>query len=179
MQFEGEGLLLKEIYKKVLLEMIDNCKRSDRELAKILGVSQPTVTRARRWLEKNGMIREYTLIPEFSRVGLEIVAFTLIKIRPETKMNKVNEIRKKAESFFGRHPNVVMALRGEGLGSDGVLLSLHKNYAEFIQFMRELKMETVNTEVVGSFLASLKDANQYRYLSFKTLKEYLTREDYS
>ena len=169
--------MLKEIYKKVLLEMIDNCKRSDRELAKILGVSQPTITRSRRWLEKNGMIREYTLIPEFSRVGLEIVAFTLIKIRPETKVNKINEIKEGAKSFFEKHPNVLMALRGEGLGSDGVLVSLHKNYAEFIQFMRELKMKTVNTEVVGSFLASLKDANQYRYLTFKALKEYLSKDD--
>ena len=168
---------MKEIYKKVLLEMITNCKRSDRELAKILGVSQPTITRARLWLEKNGMIREYTLIPEFSRVGLEIVAFTLIKIRQETKVNKINEIREGAKSFFEKHPNIVMALRGEGLGSDGILVSLHKNYAEFIQFMRELKMETVNTEVVGSFLSSLKDANQYKYLTLKTLKEYLTRDD--
>jgi len=166
---------LKEIYKKVLLEMIDNCKRSDRELAKILGVSQPTVTRARRWLEKNGMIREYTLIPEFSKMDLEIVAFTFIKIRPETKVDKISEIRRKAESFFEKHPNILMALRGEGLGSDGILISIHKNYAEFIQFMRKLKMETVNTEVVGSFLASLKDAEQYRYLTFKTLKEYLSK----
>ncbi|MGQ9625030.1 MAG: Lrp/AsnC family transcriptional regulator [Candidatus Bathycorpusculaceae bacterium] len=168
---------MKEIYKKVLLEMIDNCKRSDRELAKILGVSQPTVTRARRWLEKNGMIREYTLIPEFSKIDLEIVAFTFIKIRPETKVDKVNEIRRKSASFFEKHPNILMALRGEGLGSDGILISLHKNYAEFIQFMRELKMETANTEVVGSFLASLKDTNQYRYLTFKTLKEYLSKDN--
>jgi DNA-binding Lrp family transcriptional regulator len=80
---------LKEIYKKVLLEMIENCKRSDRELAKNLGVSQPTVTRARKWLEKNGFIREYTLIPEFSKIDLEIVAFTFIKSRPETKIDKL------------------------------------------------------------------------------------------
>jgi DNA-binding Lrp family transcriptional regulator len=157
--------------------MIDNCKRSDRELAKILGVSQPTVTRARRWLEKNGMIREYTLIPEFSRVGLEIVAFTLIKLCPETKVDKIDEIRQNAFAFFEKHPNIVMALRGEGLGSDGVLVSLHKDYAEFVKFMRSLKMKATNTQVVGNFLASLKDTKQYKPFTFKTLKEYLAKED--
>ena len=171
--------MLKDVYKRLLLEMIANCKRSDREFARALGVSQPTVTRARGWLEKNGFVREYTVIPEFSKIGLEIVAFTFIKIRPETKMDKVGEIRSRGKAFFEKHPNIVMALRGEGFSSDGIVVSLHRDYAEFVQFMRDLKLETVNTEVVGSFLASLKDVYQYRHLTFKTLKEYLAKEDNS
>ncbi|HEX69512.1 MAG TPA: Lrp/AsnC family transcriptional regulator, partial [Candidatus Bathyarchaeota archaeon] len=155
--------MLKDVYKRLLLEMIANCKRSDRELARALGVSQPTVTRARGWLEKNGFVREYTVIPEFSKIGLEIVAFTFIKIRPETKMEKVEEIRSRGKAFFEKHPNIVMALRGEGFSSDGIVVSLHRDYAEFVQFMRDLKMETVNTDVMGSFLASLKYVYQYRH----------------
>ena len=170
-------MLVKKIYKRLLLEMIVNSKRSDRELAKALGVSQPTVTRARGWLEKNGFVREYTVIPEFEKIDLEIVAFTFIKIRPETKIDKVKEIRNRGKAFFEKHPNIVMALRGEGFGSDGIIVSLHEDYAEFVQFMRALKLETVNTEVEGSFLASLKDSGQYRYLTFRTLKEYLSKEN--
>jgi DNA-binding Lrp family transcriptional regulator len=169
--------MLKEIYKNLLIEMLDNCRRSDRELARALEVSQPTITRARSWLERNSFIREYTVIPEFSKINIEIVAFTFIKLRSETKMEKADEIKNRAKSFFKKHPNIVMALRGEGFGSDGILVSLHKDYAEFVQFIRELKMETVNTEVVGSFVASLKDTYRYRYLTFKTLKEYLAKED--
>ncbi|MEM3731355.1 MAG: Lrp/AsnC family transcriptional regulator [Candidatus Bathyarchaeia archaeon] len=168
---------MKDIYTRLLMEMIADCKRSDRELAKALNVSQPTVTRARSWLEKNGYVREYTVIPEFSKIGLEIVAFTFIRVRPGTTIDKVAEIRSKAESFFEKHPNIVMALRGEGLGCDGIIVSLHKDYAEFIEYMRALKMETINTEVMGSFVASLKYAYQYKYLTFKTLKEYLSKEN--
>jgi DNA-binding Lrp family transcriptional regulator len=40
-----------------------NSRRSDRQLAKALGVSQPTVSRTLERLEKQGMIREYTVIP--------------------------------------------------------------------------------------------------------------------
>ncbi|MDI6690339.1 MAG: hypothetical protein QME50_00525 [Candidatus Bathyarchaeota archaeon] len=60
------------------------------------------------------------------------------------------------------------------MGCDGILVSLHKNFASFTQFMRQLKTETANTEVVGNFLASLTDTDQYGSLTFKHLKEYLT-----
>ncbi len=168
--------MLKDIYKRLLIEMVANCKRSDRELAKALGVSQPTITRARGWLEKNGFIREYTVIPEFSKIGLEIIAFTLIKLRPETTKNSIAQIQRNAESFLKRNPNVVTAVRGEGFGCDYLMISFHKDYAEFIQFSRNLKLETANTEVVGSFVASLKDPIQYRYFTFRTLKEYLAKQ---
>jgi len=44
---------------KLLFELIKNSKRSDRDLAKILGISQPTVTRLRKVLEKEA-ITQYT-----------------------------------------------------------------------------------------------------------------------
>lgn len=170
---------MKEIYGKVLLEMISNCRRSDRELAKALDVSQPTVTRARAWLERNNFVKEYTLIPDFSKIDLELVAFTFIKIRPKATMEKFNEIRKKANIFFEKHPNVILALKGDGMGCDGIVVSLHKDFAKFTQFLRELKTETINTEVVGNFLASLKTADQYRNLTFKTLKEYIKNDEHA
>ncbi|MGB9740196.1 MAG: winged helix-turn-helix transcriptional regulator [Candidatus Bathyarchaeia archaeon] len=51
--------------RKTSLELISNCKISDRELAEALNISQPTVTRVRTWLENNNFIREYSAIPEF------------------------------------------------------------------------------------------------------------------
>ena len=43
---------LKPIDYKLLFELMKNSHRSDRQLAKALGVSQPTVTRRRAMLEK-------------------------------------------------------------------------------------------------------------------------------
>lgn len=164
---------MKEIQKRVLMELIGNCKRSDRELAKALDISQPTVTRVRTWLEKNNFIREYTIIPKFSRVGLEMIAFTFFKIRVGATKETLIEIRRKTEEFLKNHPNIILALRGEGMGADGIIVSLHKDFASFTQFMRELKTETVNTEVTGNFLASLKATEQYRCLTLQPLKEYI------
>ncbi|MDH5391251.1 MAG: helix-turn-helix domain-containing protein, partial [Candidatus Bathyarchaeota archaeon] len=38
----------------LLLELLKDSKRSDREIAKVLGVSQPTVSRMRWRLEEEG-----------------------------------------------------------------------------------------------------------------------------
>lgn len=168
---------MKDVYKKLLLEMLANSKRSDRELAKVLHVSQPTITRARNWLEKSNFIKEYTVIPDFSKIGLELVAFTFAKLCIGSTKERYEELKKRAKSFLAKRPNVVMALRGEGMGCDGIIVSLHRDFAEFTQFMRELKTETVDTEVVGSFLASLQDGNLYWDLTFKHIKEYVDRED--
>jgi len=168
---------MKDANMKLLLEMMGQCKRSDRELAKALHVSQPTVTRARRWLEQNGYINEYTLIPNFAKIGLELAAFTLIRLRTGSSAEKYEEAKKGIKAFVGKSPNAVMSLRGEGMGCDAILVSLHKDFAEFTHFMRKLKMEATGTEVVGSFLASLKDPNQYRSLTFKHIKEYINRKE--
>jgi len=42
---------------KILHELIKNSSRSDHEIAKVIGVSQPTVTRLRNQLEKEGTVR--------------------------------------------------------------------------------------------------------------------------
>ena len=45
---QSEGITIKEIELKVLSELMKNSSRSDRELAKAIGSSQPTVSRTRK-----------------------------------------------------------------------------------------------------------------------------------
>jgi DNA-binding Lrp family transcriptional regulator len=62
---------------ELLKILMKNSKLSDREIAKRLKSSQPTVTRLRRFLEKQGWIKSYTVVPEFGKVGYKILAFYL------------------------------------------------------------------------------------------------------
>lgn len=66
---------------KLIPELMRNSRRSDRELARILGTSQPTVTRIRTKLEKEGFIREYTIIPDFCRIGYTLIAITFTDVK--------------------------------------------------------------------------------------------------
>ena len=70
---------MKELERRLIAELIRNSRRSDRELAKAVGCSQPTVSRMIKRLEKEGYIKEYTMIPDFHRLGYEIMALTFIQ----------------------------------------------------------------------------------------------------
>jgi DNA-binding Lrp family transcriptional regulator len=164
---------MRDVQKRLLFEMMSNSRRSDRELARVMDTSQPTVTRVRRWLEENGFIMEYTLIPDFTKIGFEIVAFTFIKMLMAVSGNMRDQILRMVNDFLDRHPNVVTSLHGEGMGCDGILVSYHKNFSDFASFVRDLRAETIGVEVVGSFLASLEEREKVRPLTFKHLKEYI------
>ena len=73
-------MLLKEIELKMLSELIKNSRRSDRELAKAIGTSQPTATRIRSKLEKDGVIKEYTTIPDLSQNWLLNFGFDFCEV---------------------------------------------------------------------------------------------------
>ena len=68
---------LKSIDYTILFALMKNSKISDRQLAKTIGVSQPTVTRRRARLEKEA-IDGYTAIPKWAKIGYEILAITFV-----------------------------------------------------------------------------------------------------
>jgi len=127
---------LKPIDYKLLFELMKNSHRSDRQLAKALGVSQPTVTRRRAMLEKN-YIEGYTIIPKFGQIGFEIAAFTFLKNKLKQKTGKEkDETLKKLKEWYMNQPNVVLVQDGRGMGWDTICISLHQSFSDFAAFIR-------------------------------------------
>jgi len=127
---------LKPIDYKLLFELMKDSHRSDRQLAKALGVSQPTVTRRRSMLEKN-YIDGYTIIPKFGQIGFEIAAFTFLKSNLKQKTGKEkDEALKKMKDWYMNQPNVVLVQDGRGMGWDAICISLHKSFSDFATFIR-------------------------------------------
>ena len=119
----------------LLLELLKDSKRSDREIARVVGVSQPTITRMRQRLVKEGVIRGFTVIPDFVKMGYEIMAISCIK----TNRMRVVELEEKAKKYWKKCPNVIFVSRAEGMGKNGVLISnaLHKSYTDYSNFLTE------------------------------------------
>lgn len=126
----------KEEKSKLLFALIKWARRSDRELARALGTSQPTITRKRTKLEKEGFIKEYTVIPNLRKMGYEIIAFTFLAFR-EAKP----ELIEKAREWTRRQPCVIFASDGEGLGMNSVMISLHRDYASFSRLISNLRQD--------------------------------------
>jgi DNA-binding Lrp family transcriptional regulator len=132
---------LKSIDYKLLGELLKNSRRSDRELAKALGISQPTVTRRRANIEKN-FIDGYTAIPKWEKIGFEIVAFTFVRHNIKyAKLEVRQETFREVEEWMMKQPNVVFAIDGQGMGWDGIFVSFHKNYSDFMEFTNKHNSE--------------------------------------
>jgi len=166
---------LKGLDFKILSELMKNSKLSDRQLAKKLGVSQPTVTRRRATLEKERIIREYTFIPEFPELGYHIMAITLLKYGTGIDRERVLEAREKGKEITKESPfEMVMAERGMGIDYDGVTISFHKDYRTFVRFKNWMRQSLpVEPKKMDSFLISLDDEIHYRPLTFSTLAKHL------
>ena len=162
---------------KLLFEMLKNSRRSDRDLAKVLGVSQPTVTRTRQRLEHE-YIRSYTLVPFLEKVGYEIIAFSFFKAKSYEK-SETEKMLNGAREWCDRHPNVVFAGEGEGLGKDAVIISLHKKYSGYAEFMREFTVDWADFATdLQSFIVSIKNGVEMKPFDLKYLSEDRSILDY-
>src|SRR4030043_2348412 len=107
---------LKEIELRVIAELMKNSRRSDRELAKALHMSQPTVSRTIKRLEKEGIIKEYTMIPDFAKVGEKVLALVFVKLKQPLSREQIDNARNIAKKSLAIGSlEVVMLERGLGL----------------------------------------------------------------
>lgn len=143
---------MKKRMKSVLLELLKDSSRSDRQIAKALGVSQPTVSRMRTKLVNEGVIKEFTVIPDFAKMGYEIMAISCVKLKPPA-----TEILEKGMQWIKTHRNILFAADGEGMGKNGVVISLHKNYTDFSKFVsKSLQYWGEEIQDYDTMLVSLK-----------------------
>ena len=157
--------MMKKRMLKLLFELMKNAKRSDREIAKIIGVSQPTITRMRQRLEKTAIV-DYTVIPDWTELGFEIMAMTLVKGKGQPKINE------KAKKWAMNNPNVVFAAEGEGIGMDYSIISFHNNYSDYSNFVDNLKTEWAeNLQDLQSFLMTTSKERTLKTLSLKYLEK--------
>jgi len=170
---------IKDIELKILSELMKNSRISDRELAKKIGVSQPTVSRIRSKLEKEGYIREFTVIPDLAKLGYSIMALTFIKLGKATSSQDVEKAREIAKESLKNGPfEIVMLERGMGLGHSGLAISVHRDYSSYRKFIAWINQFTfLDIERTESFLIDLNDKVRYRPLTFRTLAEHLLAKE--
>jgi DNA-binding Lrp family transcriptional regulator len=158
----------KELPQQLLRELLKNSKRSDRELAKVLGVSQPTITRTRRKLEQEGIIQDYTIIPDFSKMGFEILALTLVKLKPGFfRRERIEEVRKDAAEF----PDAIFLSSGEGLNTNFLIISFNRNFTEYHARLNRMRLHWKDfIETFRSFIISIGEG-EYKRFSLAHLKD--------
>lgn len=140
--------------RNVLGELLKLGRISDKEVAKKFGYSQPTVTRIRTKLEKDGYISKYCAIPDFTKIGYEILVITAFASSKESKA-----VLKRGLAWTMQNKSIAFACRGEGFdGRTRLIITVHKNYTEYNKFNKEFrKMWTKHgLTALTSFIVPLK-----------------------
>jgi DNA-binding Lrp family transcriptional regulator len=167
---------LKPIDRKILFELIKNSRRSDRELAKIMGVSQPTITRKRGFIEKE-FIDSFTAIPKWNKIGYNLFVITIVKIKTDiASKEKYDTVQKRALSWLSTQPNVLMATGSRGAGVDSFMISIHKTYADFDKFIHDYKYQLGDLiDDTQSIIANLSGQEVTKHFTLRNLAEAETK----
>lgn len=164
---EKKRLRLKDVEVRLIAELMKNSRRSDRELAKAVGVSQPTVSRVIKKLEKEGIIEEYTIIPNFRRLGYQMMAVAFLGKQETMKEEERAELRKAVLELERKTPYAsLVVVNGIGLDKGRMLINLYRDYSGYAEGMNVIKsLPHVDAGEIESFLVDLNDERNFRILS--------------
>ncbi len=160
---------------ELLKVLMKNCKLSDRQIARRFGGSQPTVTRLRTCLEKQGFVKSYTVVPNFGKIGYKIIAFTFSSLKGYPSRERALKIVQKAKRWLEKHPNVIYAADGQGLGGrDLVMVSFHKDYDDYTKLMHDFAFEWGGViDTFESFIANLMSELTMREFDISYLADHI------
>jgi len=166
---------MKDTELRLISELMKNSRRSDRELAKAVGVSQPTVSRMISKLEKEGKIKEYTMIPDFKRLGYNIMAVTFLGKQETQKEKERIELLKGVQKMEKETPIAnLIVVNGIGLEKGRMIINLFKDYSSYLVALGIIKnLPNVEADKVESFLVDLNDSINFRTLSMTQLARHL------
>lgn len=172
---------MKDIELKLISELMKNSRRSDRELAKAIRTSQPTVSRMIKKFEKEGVIKEYTMIPDFAKIGYSLMSVVFIKTKSAPGPEEVKAVRNAVAEEVDKNIFADLLMeRGLGLGFDGIIITLHRNYSDYRDQKKYAESRSfVQADRVESFLVDLSDKVHYRTLTLSAVADDLIKKGVS
>jgi len=133
----------------LLFEYLKDSNRSDRQIAKVLEVSQPTVSKMKNKLLEAGLVRNFSAIPDLAKMGYEIMAFSFVKFN----MDALREVENKTKEWTQDNPEIIFSSRAEGKN----FLTKNRRFGRFVSEAQYLLVD------LGGDVA--------KHLSFKYLAE--------
>jgi DNA-binding Lrp family transcriptional regulator len=151
--------VLKKREKEIFAQLLTNGRMPDKHIAKLLNTTQPTVTRIRQKLEKSGFIKGYKPVVDLQKLGIGIMALTLFRI---ADFSKTDEIKKNVIPNLKKMPEVILVAEGEGMGKTSLIISMHKDFPDFEEWMINLRKK------YGKYV---EDEEQFFFSTSKIYKE--------
>lgn len=133
---------LDEIDEQILTELSKNSRRSYNQLANIIGISPNTVLKRVKEMESQGIIKNYSLVIDRSKLGYDVTAIIEITVR-----EKLSEMERKLARFSNIYE--VYDITGT---SDCIVVGSFKSTSELGKFTKQLldnpSVSRTNTHIV-------------------------------
>lgn len=128
---------------KILNTLCSNSRLSFRQIAKKHGISTGTVMSRIRAMEKSGIIKKYSALLNYEKLGYDITVIIEMKILK----GKLFEVENKIST----HPNVKAVYDVTG-DSDAVVVATFRNRREMDKFVKKIQtydfVERTETKLV-------------------------------
>ncbi|RLI34377.1 AsnC family transcriptional regulator [Candidatus Bathyarchaeota archaeon] len=132
-----------EIDRKILNELLADSRQSFREIAKKVDVSVGTVLARVKRMEREGIIKGYTVLVDHEKLGYELTAIVEITV----SKGKLLDVDRKVASM----PGVCAVYDVTGL-TDAIVIAKFKSREELSRFTKSLLaiplIERTNTHLV-------------------------------
>ena len=140
---DGESMELDGTNVKILRMLLSDAKLSSRQIAKKTGVSIGTVLSRMKKMEQAGIIKEYSAIVDYEKLGYELT----VVIEMTISKGRLSEIAKE----IAKVPNVCCVYNVTGL-TDAMVIAKFKKREELSGFTKYLLslpyVERTNTHIV-------------------------------
>ncbi len=131
-----------------------------------------------RKLEKDGVIKEYTMIPDFAELGYGLMSFLFVKVNKD-KHEDLERSRKGTAEELGK--NVFPDLLNEaglGMNFDGINVTLHRSYSDYAKQVNYVKTRSfAQADHTDSFLVDLRNPVHFRSLTLSRVADDLIKKD--
>jgi DNA-binding Lrp family transcriptional regulator len=125
---------------------------------------------------REGVIKEYTMIPDFCKLGFNLMAIITFKLKANSP-KEFQEQRKAARELDSKERRpFLFVMSGIGLGKDLVVISFHKDYGDYAAYMKGVKEAAssrmrayMNAEGIEGFLIDLTYQNHYQPITFSKI----------
>jgi Lrp/AsnC family transcriptional regulator, leucine-responsive regulatory protein len=142
--------MLSKNERNVLMQLAENSRKTDIDIAKELGITSQAVGKIRRKLENNEVIKSYDLNVDLEKVGINIISIAMIKLlRPA--WNKGIEYLKEREEDSAHVISAYMVTKAD---FSMIVIYGFKNIVENEQYFTELQMKHDEIELTDTYTFS-------------------------
>ncbi|HLC61700.1 MAG TPA: winged helix-turn-helix transcriptional regulator [Candidatus Nanoarchaeia archaeon] len=132
---------LTENDKEVLRKIIDHSRIPDSKIAEDIGISPQAVFKIRNKLEVLGIIKGYTPIIDFKKIGIQVLALLVIRLRPDVWNRYSDDL---VSERISKIPYIISAYRVADARASHILLIGFRDTSQKEQYLSQIQTRYTN-----------------------------------